>query len=599
MARSESRTVTATHDAGPAAPHRDAFLFVVHVGADHAVAPYAVALEPPCVVQLGRGHGEFTTSQGEIQVRLDDSRMSSRHAVVRAAVGAWVLEDLGSKNKTRRNGEVVERALLEDGDVIEAGHSVLVFRTSVEVPSPWTKLPEDARAEPLRSLIPSVECAVARLVEVADTRVPVLIHGETGAGKEALARALHAFSGRTGKLVVVPCGAIPEERAHDVLLGAGDHRKGLLAQAHEGTLLLDEYGDLSPLAQAALLRALDDGTVTPVGTDTPSRIDLRVVALTRHDPDVLVRDGTIRPDLHARLAGFVHRAPPLRERREDIGLFVFRHLTHHGSTATIDPATARLFLHYTWPRNLRELDQTLAAALALADGAPVQPRHLPDALRAAAPSSAPSATVQPVPSARPPSVALEATVSTKVPRFELDGETWRVTYDAKSVTLKDADGVRYLAWLVERAGVEVHASDLLARARGGRPSAEHDEDHQELETRGDTDAGPLLDEAARRAYKQRAESLRNEVDEATGWGDLERASRAQAELDLLTDELARAVGLGGRERRAGSAHERARVNVTVRIRKTLKKIEALHPALAHHLTGCVRTGSFCCYVPPP
>jgi hypothetical protein len=173
-----------------------------------------------------------------------------------------------------------------------------------------------------------------------------------------------------------------------------------------------------------------------------------------------------------------------------------------------------------------------------------------------------------------------------------EGEYWSLGLAGQGVPggvvrLKDSDGLRYLDHLVGRPGVEVHVLDLVPLARGAAPR------DGAVPDRGD--AGPLLDAAARAAYRRRLADLRATLDEATANHDRGRADRARAEIEFLEDELSRAVGLSGRDRPAASAAERARVTVTLRIRDALKRIEDASPALAAHLRRRIRTGVFCCY----
>jgi tetratricopeptide (TPR) repeat protein len=171
-----------------------------------------------------------------------------------------------------------------------------------------------------------------------------------------------------------------------------------------------------------------------------------------------------------------------------------------------------------------------------------------------------------------------------------DVDFWTVVYGADSFQLKDTKGLAFLQTLLRHPNREFHVLDLSG---GGEPLVEGSG------RAAAGDAGELLDASARAAYKRRLEDLRDEVEEAQRWSDLERAARAQQEIDFLTDELARAVGLGGRSRTAGSAAERARVNVSRTIGAVVKKIAAGSPALGQHLTAAVRTGYFCVYEPDP
>lgn len=181
----------------------------------------------------------------------------------------------------------------------------------------------------------------------------------------------------------------------------------------------------------------------------------------------------------------------------------------------------------------------------------------------------------------PPATALA------VPRARValrrDGETWIVEGAGSSVRLRDSKGLRLLARLVDAPGRELHVLDL-----------EHEEGAAGVD-RGD--AGELLDDRAREQYRARVELLREELEEAEGWGDAARAERARAELESLQSELARAVGLGGRSRRTGAAAERARVNIQRRLRDALRRVAALDEELGRHFEWAVRTGTYCCYDP--
>jgi tetratricopeptide (TPR) repeat protein len=183
--------------------------------------------------------------------------------------------------------------------------------------------------------------------------------------------------------------------------------------------------------------------------------------------------------------------------------------------------------------------------------------------------------------------------------LRLEGEIWTVT-GAETVRLKDRKGLQYLATLLERPDVEVHAIDLVngpvdAQARGRAAAAPNGE----LAASDGGDAGALLDPEAKAAYRERVVELREDLEEAERFHDVERASRLREELDFIGAELARAVGLGGRDRRASSAAERARVNVTRAIRGAVKAIAEHDGRLGHHLERSVRTGVFCAYQPGP
>ena len=165
------------------------------------------------------------------------------------------------------------------------------------------------------------------------------------------------------------------------------------------------------------------------------------------------------------------------------------------------------------------------------------------------------------------------------------GDTWLLRYGNVEFHLKDMRGVRLLAVLVAEPGREFHVLDLSGGSKGPNEAVD----------RGD--AGEVLDEEARRQYRARVSDLQEELQEAENWNDPARADRARQELEFIQQELSQAVGLGGRERKVGSAAERARVNVQRRIRDAIRRIESHHPGLAKRLDRSVRTGLYCSYEP--
>jgi hypothetical protein len=186
--------------------------------------------------------------------------------------------------------------------------------------------------------------------------------------------------------------------------------------------------------------------------------------------------------------------------------------------------------------------------------------------------------------------AAATVASSTVAILRPDGDVWQVGFAGEVARMKDARGVHLLATLVRHPGQEIHVLDLAA---GGPGCAEPGS----VTDRGD--AGPLLDGAARSAYKRRLEDLREQLEEAEQFNDPVRAERARHEMEFLAGELTRGVGLGGRDRRAASAAERARVNATRTIGGAVKKIASLSPRLGEHLRATVRTGYLCVYAPDP
>ena len=209
--------------------------------------------------------------------------------------------------------------------------------------------------------------------KVAEADSTVLITGESGTGKELIARAIHYNSRRAERaLVTVNCGAIPEELLESELFGhvrgaftnAVAHREGRFSLAHEGTIFLDEIGDMSPNLQVKLLRVLQERTFEPVGSSKTLRVDVRVIAATNQLLEEAIRDGRFREDLYYRLNVIPIEVPPLRERREDIPLLaqhfldVLRHERDTKIESISDEAMARLCT-YAWPGNVRELENLI------------------------------------------------------------------------------------------------------------------------------------------------------------------------------------------------------------------------------------------------
>ena len=333
-------------------------------------------------------------SLGTLEITVPDRWMSSRHVRLLEHFGRWVLEDAGSKNGTLHNGRMVDRAELADGDLIEAGHTIFLFRSAAQVPeeAPADLVSPAIGDEGLATLAPSLDQLLSQLRRLASAPIAVLLVGETGSGKEVLARATHALSGRAGEFVAVNCGAIPANLVESELFGykkgafsgAEDDRVGLVRAADRGTLFLDEIGDLPEGSQAALLRVLQEREVTPVGGTRSMPVDVRVLSATHRDLRTMVEAGRFRRDLYARLAGFEVAVPPLRERREDIGQLIRSLLARRCDLPRhpgIEVDAARLLFAHDWPLNIRELDNCLAAAIALAGDRCIGAEHLPDSVR--------------------------------------------------------------------------------------------------------------------------------------------------------------------------------------------------------------------------
>jgi DNA-binding NtrC family response regulator len=227
--------------------------------------------------------------------------------------------------------------------------------------------------------------------------------GETGTGKELVARTIHHFSERADRrFVAVNCSALAEGLLESELFGhvrgaftgATTSRPGLFREADHGTLFLDEIGDISPPLQSRLLRALQEHEIVPVGSETPVKVDVRIIAATHHDMPELVRQGRFREDLYYRLNVVTLQLPPLRERRQDIPLLMDHFLrelaARHGrGPVAVDPEAQRRLLGYEWPGNIRELQNVLERAMLLAEQDVIGPEHLPSEVHPHAPGTMP------------------------------------------------------------------------------------------------------------------------------------------------------------------------------------------------------------------
>ena len=350
-------------------------------------------------VVIGRGPARAAArSERRLELRVPDGRVSSAHASLVREGQAFVLHDAGAKNGVVVNGARVERQLVRDGDVIECGRTFFRYRAARERPAgdPLDVDSGGGSDEGLLTFHEPLAQQLRELAEVARTLLSVLILGASGTGKELVARAIHARSGRRGAYVGVNCAALPENLVEAELFGArrgaftgaNEDRVGLVRASAEGTLFLDEIAELPLRAQPTLLRVLQEREVLAIGTTKPQPVDLRLVAATHRDLEALVHEERFRSDLYARVAGFVVRLPTLRERIDDLGLLVAALLKRHagGALPSLSGEAMRLLLRHSWPLNIRELEHALRAALALSP-ARIEAENLPAPLRAAAPAA--------------------------------------------------------------------------------------------------------------------------------------------------------------------------------------------------------------------
>ncbi len=254
---------------------------------------------------------------------------------------------------------------------------------------------DDDREKIMENLgfVPGQSVRMRRLLMIADKlarkHITLMLRGETGTGKEVLARYIHAVSPRANQpFLAVNCGALPENLLESELFGhekgaftgaSGQHR-GIFELAHRGTLFLDEVGDASLAIQVKLLRVLESGEIVRVGGEKPIRVDTRVIAATNAPLEELVKERRFREDLFYRLDVVTLTLPPLRERREDICLLAEHFLAGHyqsGQAPKLSREVCAALTNYDWPGNIRELSNVMAQVAALCDLATVLPDHLP------------------------------------------------------------------------------------------------------------------------------------------------------------------------------------------------------------------------------
>jgi transcriptional regulator with PAS, ATPase and Fis domain len=319
---------------------------------------------------------------------LADTTVSRRHAVIEEKSGGYILRDLDSTNGTFLDGVRIREGYLSPGAIIRLGQTEMSF-------SPLEERLENLRSEadhfgeligtsmPLREVYGILE-------RIAPTDVTVLLEGETGTGKELAARAVHSYSRRAnGPFVVIDCGAVASNLIESELFGhekgsftdAVKARQGAFELADQGTVFLDEIGELSPELQPKLLRALDQREAKRIGADKPHPFNVRIIAATNRDLEKEVKAGRFREDLYYRLSVVRIHMPPLRRRKEDVETISAHLLTSIsadiGKKITgLSPEAEAALMAYTWPGNVRELKNVLGRAAALCDGSRIEARDL-------------------------------------------------------------------------------------------------------------------------------------------------------------------------------------------------------------------------------
>ena len=336
-------------------------------------------MDPVIELDLEIGQDCIVGRDESCSARLSGIDLSRRHARIHRQEGQLMLTDLNSRNGTFINGLRATTAYLAVNDIVRFGGRIGVVTEHV---GPTAEMAQGLMAGPLMSSV------LEPAMRAAPSDLPVILEGETGTGKEVVARAIHAWSGRIGPFVAVNCAALPETLAEGELFGyrrgaftgADRASPGFFRSAEGGTLLLDEVSDMPLGIQAKLLRVLEQGQVQPLGEAQPVAIDVRIVVATQEPLSHAVQQKKFRADLLARLNGLSVCLPPLRRRPGDVLPLLSRHLgkSMPDRMPAYDASFAERLCIYDWPFNVREVVQ-LAKRIAVlhSDQTCLRLEHLP------------------------------------------------------------------------------------------------------------------------------------------------------------------------------------------------------------------------------
>ena len=308
-----------------------------------------------------------------------DKAVSGTHFEVQARDDGYRLRDLNSRNGTYVGDLQVREVFLRPGVTFRIGQTKIQFKPTSDVVE--IELSKEDRFDRVMGTSPSMREIFASLEKISPSDLTCLITGETGTGKELVARGIHNASRRKDKpFVVLDCGSIPKDLIESTLYGhekgsftgaVGQHR-GCFEQANGGTIFLDEIGELDIMLQPKLLRVLEQREIKRVGGDKTIKVDVRVLAATNRDLRAEVNGGNFREDLYFRLSVVHCELPPLRERREDVTLIAQHFLrevaSRRGMNLSFGQDAVAALISHTWPGNVRELRNVVERASALSDG---------------------------------------------------------------------------------------------------------------------------------------------------------------------------------------------------------------------------------------
>ncbi|WP_052374194.1 sigma 54-interacting transcriptional regulator [Chondromyces apiculatus] len=431
-------------------------------------------------VRLQEGSGVVVGRDPSADLVIPERSLSRRHARFTLERSDVLVEDLGSTNGTFLAGQQIKRGVLRAGEEVMLGEITASLRvlatTETPVlnlgaidalrgvvdgsrqdegdgrptgPTPLAVPPPDDAGIVMRSAVmrPIMETAM----RLARSSAPVLIQGETGSGKDMLARLIHEAGPRHKKpLVCVTCSGVPAQLLESILfghdadgaasgsLGASQVQEGVFESANGGTVLLDEVSDLPLTAQAGLLHFLETRRVARQGSSHEMEVDVRVLATTHRDLEAMCDAGTFRADLYYRLNVVPLRVPPLCERREDIGPLAMRFLQHaagvnHRSVKSIEPDAMELLEAYPWPGNVRELRNVIERAVLITQGDVITTMDLPDPVRT-------GTTIRRTPRPGPDRSATEPLLPTPPPMIGLKAQMDRLEAELILDALRATNG---------------------------------------------------------------------------------------------------------------------------------------------------------------
>ena len=367
-------------------------------------------------VRLQEGAGVVVGRDPSADLVIPERSLSRRHARFTLERSDVLVEDLGSTNGTFLAGQQIKRGVLKPGEEVMLGEITASLRVLATAETPVLSLEaldalrgaveerppgatpvagprSDDAGIVMRS--PVMRPIMETAMRLARSSAPVLIQGETGSGKDMLARLIHEAGPRHRKpLICVTCSGVPAQLLMSILFGhepgafpgASQAQEGVFESANGGTVLLDEVSDLPMQAQAAILHCLETRRVARLGSAQEIEVDVRVLATTHRDLEAMCEAGTFRADLFYRINVVPLRVPPLCERREDIGPLAIRFLQHaaevnHRSVQSIGPEAQELLEAYPWPGNVRELRNVIERAVLVTQGDVITPLDLPDPVR--------------------------------------------------------------------------------------------------------------------------------------------------------------------------------------------------------------------------